>query len=166
MVTPQLILLDRDGTINVKAPEGHYVESPRELVLLPGAAAAIARLNAAGVPVAVVTNQRGIALGRMTTGDLERVHAALRDQLAAHGAHVDRFYACPHEKGVCDCRKPEPGMLLDALRDFGVAARDAVMIGDAASDVEAGVRAGTATVRLEPDGETPDLATAVDRLLA
>jgi D-glycero-D-manno-heptose 1,7-bisphosphate phosphatase len=162
---PRLVLLDRDGTINAKAPDGEYVEAPEALELLPGAAAAVARLNRAKVPVAVVTNQRGVALGRMSIDDLNRVHAAMAAGLAAQGAHVDGLYVCPHATGTCTCRKPEPDMLLDALRDFGVAAEDAVMIGDSDSDVEAGIRAGTATIRLDPGGETPDLAAFVDRLL-
>jgi D-glycero-D-manno-heptose 1,7-bisphosphate phosphatase len=160
----RLALLDRDGTINVGADPGEYIETPDALALLPGAGEAIARLNRAGVAVAVVTNQRGVALGRMTLADLNAVHAALERALARSGARVDAFYACPHAADSCTCRKPRPGMLLDALRDFGVPAEDAVMIGDSDSDAEAGRRAGTATVRLGADA--PDLAAAVGRLLS
>ncbi len=155
MTRPAAAFLDRDGTINVKAPEGEYIETPDALVLLPGAAEAIRALNDAGVPVAVVTNQRGIALGRMTGEDLDRVHARLDALLAdAAGARVDRYYACPHDKDSCDCRKPRPGMLLRAARDLGIDPRDAVMIGDAPSDEEAGRRAGARTIRLGYDAAT------------
>lgn len=164
MSAPRLVLLDRDGTLNVKAPEGEYVTSPDELVLLPGAAEAVRRLNEAGVPVALVTNQRGIALGRMTEADLAAVHARLTDLLAKHAAHLDAVVHCPHDTGGCACRKPEPGMLAAAAEQLGVALRDAVMIGDSASDVEAGRRAGTETVRIGVDA--PSLADAVDALLA
>lgn len=169
-MTPALVLLDRDGTLNVKPPEGEYVTRPEGLVLLDGAAAAVARLNAAGVRVALVTNQRGIALGRMTEDDLRDVHARLAELLAAEGARLDALHHCPHDEG-CPCRKPAPGMLERELREAGVAPGDTVMVGDSDSDVEAGRRAGVRTVRLgaadDPaaDETAPDLAAAVDRLL-
>jgi D-glycero-D-manno-heptose 1,7-bisphosphate phosphatase len=162
---PRLALLDRDGTLNRKAPEGEWITDVEQLELLPGAAEAVWRLNASGVPVAIVTNQRAIALGRLSEAGLERIHAELARRLAAAGAHVDAFYHCPHGHGECRCRKPEPGLLEAAARDFGVAAEDAVMIGDAASDVEAGRRAGTRTVRVGEHGDAPDLLHAVERLL-
>jgi D-glycero-D-manno-heptose 1,7-bisphosphate phosphatase len=171
---PDLVLLDRDGTINVKAAEGEYVTSVYELELLQGVAAAVRRLNERGIPVAVVTNQRGIALGRMTEDDLEAVHAALAARLGAEGARFDTVYHCPHDRGVCACRKPEPGLLLRAARDFGAAPGRSVMIGDADSDVEAGQRAGMMTVQLssaaaaspQADRVVPTLSAAVDLLLA
>ena len=156
-----LLLLDRDGTVNVKAPEGEYVTGPSELELLPGAAEAIARANGAGVPVALLTNQRGVALGRMSERDFEAVHAELVAQLAGEGARVDAIFACMHERGTCSCRKPDPGLLLSALDRFGIAPSEAVMIGDADSDVEAGRRAGVRTMRIDPAaGRSPDEAVA------
>lgn len=146
-----LVLLDRDGTLNRKAPEGDYVTRPDDLVMLPGAAAAVRRLNESEIPVALVTNQRGIARGRMTTADLEAVHESLRAALAREGARLDAIYHCPHDVG-CRCRKPQPGMLLAAIRAFGVAPDEAVMIGDAGSDIEAGVAAGTGTVQIVGEG--------------
>lgn len=139
----RVALLDRDGTINVKAPEGEYIVTPDDLELLPGAADAIRLLNDAQVPVAVVTNQRGIALGRMTEEDLAAVHhrlAAMLDEAA--GARVDLWLHCPHEKGTCRCRKPHPGMLLEALERLGGEPAASVMVGDAASDLAAGAAAG------------------------
>jgi D-glycero-D-manno-heptose 1,7-bisphosphate phosphatase len=161
---PAAAFLDRDGTINVKAPEGEYVETPAEVRLLPGAAAAVRRLNEAGIPVLVVTNQRGIALGRMTEADLAAVHRRLAELLAAEGARVDAWYHCPHDRGECDCRKPEPGMLLRAAREHGVDLERSVMIGDAESDVEAGRRAGARTVLLGVEAES--LEAAVEAVLA
>jgi len=171
-VTVRLALLDRDGTINRKAPEGEYVTHPSQLEVLPGAAAAIRALNDAGVPVAVVTNQRCLALGRLDAAGLEGVHQRLSELLAEQaGAHVDAILHCPHERGTCGCRKPAPGLLHEAARRFGVVPSDAVMIGDALSDVEAGERFGAQTIHLtggaSPATATaPDLATAVRALLA
>ena len=161
---PAIAFLDRDGTINVKLPEDEYVERPEELVLLPGAAEAIARLNAAGVPVAVVTNQRGIARGRMTERDLAAVHEHLDALLAEHGARVDRYEHCPHDRGECACRKPGTEMLVRAARALGRDPAAGVMIGDAESDVEAGRAVGAATYRI--GGEVSSLAEAVDAVLA
>ncbi|MDQ3935919.1 MAG: HAD-IIIA family hydrolase, partial [Actinomycetota bacterium] len=145
---PSAAFLDRDGTINEKAPEGEYVESPDEVVMLPGAAAAVARLNAAGVPVLVVTNQRGIALGRMTEADLAAVHERISSELAAEGAHVDGWYHCPHGLDECDCRKPGTLLFERAASERQLQLDRAVVVGDSASDVEAGRRVGAKTVLL------------------
>jgi D-glycero-D-manno-heptose 1,7-bisphosphate phosphatase len=160
MKEPRLALLDRDGTLNRKPPDGDYVTDASELELLPGAAEAVRALNRAGVGVAVVTNQRCIALGRLDRVGLERIHATLQAQLFdAAGARVDAFYHCPHHVGTCECRKPAPGMLAAAGRDFGTVPEETVVIGDAASDVEAGRRLGARTVQLT-DGESAATATA------
>ncbi|MBE2320422.1 HAD-IIIA family hydrolase [Solirubrobacter sp. CPCC 204708] len=173
---PSAVLLDRDGTINVKAPEGEYVTAPAGLRLIAGAAGAIRAFNRAGVPVAVVTNQRGIARGLMSEQDLEAVHARLEQLLEQEGAFVDAIFHCPHEKGTCACRKPGTELLERARRRFGLATlADAVMIGDADSDVLAGHAAGARTVLLrapaaprpvEADEVAVTLAEAAERLLA
>lgn len=156
------VLLDRDGTINVKPPEGEYVTRADDLHLLPGAAEAIRRLNCAGVPVVVITNQRGIALGVMTEGCLDAVHDRLASLLAASGARVDAIYHCPHEKGTCACRKPGTLLLERAKDDLGLQTLErAVMIGDSVSDVQAGRAAGARTVLLSPCGARPVAADEV-----
>ncbi|MGI5239064.1 HAD-IIIA family hydrolase [Dactylosporangium sp. CA-139066] len=170
---PATIFLDRDGTLNHKAPDGGYVTSPEALRLLPGVGAAVARLNRAGVRVIVVTNQRGVARGLMSEETLASTHRRLQTMLAEHGGSLDRIYSCPHELGVCGCRKPKAGLLLRAAGDDpSIDLADAVMVGDAESDVIAGIRAGTATVRLAgtpgssiADVVLPDLPAAVAWLL-
>lgn len=146
---PSAAFLDRDGTINEKAPEGEYVEGPDEVRMLPGAAAAIARLNAAGVPVIVVTNQRGIALGRMTEADLAAVHSRIVSELAAEGAHVDGWYHCPHGLCECECRKPGTLLFRRAASERSLRLGEAFVVGDSASDVEAGRRIGATTVLID-----------------
>jgi D-glycero-D-manno-heptose 1,7-bisphosphate phosphatase len=165
---PSTVLLDRDGTINVKAPEGEYVTAPDGLILLAGAASAIRALNVAGIPVAVVTNQRGIARGLFSEQDLEAIHARLRELLAEEGASVDVILHCPHEKGVCACRKPGTAMLEQAAEHFGLTSlADAVMIGDADSDIAAGHAAGARTILIrEPWSLRPPETNAVARSLA
>jgi D-glycero-D-manno-heptose 1,7-bisphosphate phosphatase len=173
--------LDRDGTINVKAPEGAYVERWEEFRFLPGAEAAIRRLNDSGIRVVVVTNQRGIALGRLTEADLEGIHARMRAALGAAGARVDAIFHCPHDHDECDCRKPGIGMFLEARAEIpGISFAESAVIGDSLSDMEPGARLGCQTVLLDPKGKRAaeaaaagipidlvagTLAEAVDRLL-
>ena len=169
------VFLDRDGTINVKAAEGDYVTTPDRLELLPGAADAIRRLNAAGLKVIVVTNQRGVALGRMSEADLARVHERLLRELRARGARVDAFYACTHDTGCCTCRKPDTGLFLRAQRDLaGLDFARALVIGDGRADMDAAARLGCRRILIDaaaPDGDAGDqlvarsLAEAVERLL-
>ena len=168
------VFLDRDGTLNVKADEGAYVTEPAQLVLLPGAAAAVRRLNQAGVPVILVTNQRCIARGLLSPDGYGAVAERLRHLLAEGGARLDAEYVCPHEGGSCDCRKPLPGLLHRAAADHaGLVLEHAALVGDAESDVQAGLAAGLTTVRLAPAGvptaacrRCADVGEAVDWLLA
>lgn len=132
-----LVLLDRDGTINVQVV-GDYVRRPEDLVLLPGAAEAIALLNAVGCPVVVVTNQRGVARGLMSSADVDAVHERLGELLAEADARVDAVLVCPHEAGTCRCRKPAPGLLEEALRLVPGARRErCLLVGDSTTDIEA-----------------------------
>ena len=156
----QTVFLDRDGTINVKAPQGQYVTSPAALVLIPGSAAAIARLNAAGIQVVLVTNQRWLSGPAADPAGYARVHARLEELLAAEGAHLDAAYHCPHDRGCCGCRKPGTGMLTRAAREHRFSLGAAVMIGDSGTDVAAGQAAGTATILLRP-GQRPVPGDAV-----
>jgi len=167
------VFLDRDGTINVKAPEGQYVTSPGEVCLLPGAAAAIAQLNAVAMRVIVATNQ-GWLSGMPDMEGYARVHGRLEELLAAGGAHLDAAYFCPHARGSCCCRKPNPGMLQRAAKEHGFRLGEAVMIGDSETDVTAGRAAGTATILLRSGREiassnadliAADLAEAVHLIL-
>jgi len=147
--------LDRDGTINVKAPQGEYVRSVAEFRYLPGAQDAIRMLDDAGWRVVVVTNQRGIALGRMTDEAVDEIHRRLRE------LPVAAVYVCPHEKGACDCRKPGTGLFLQAQRDFPeIEFARSVVIGDAPSDIAAGEALGCRTI-LVGEPPLPSLLDAV-----
>jgi D-glycero-D-manno-heptose 1,7-bisphosphate phosphatase len=170
----ETVFLDRDGTINVKAPENDYVASPDTLVLLPGAAEAIRLLNRQEVSVFIVTNQRGVARGMMTLGDLGRVHSRLTALLAAADAVIDGIYFCAHEVSRCLCRKPLPGLIWQACRDHPEIRMDtSAVVGDADSDIELGRGVGCLTVRLgdiglghpRADHTAPSLLSAVHWLL-
>ncbi len=148
------IFLDRDGVINQKQPEGEYVSSWKQFILLPGVAEAIVALKQAGKRVIVVTNQRGVALGRYTAEDVLAIHKQLQQLLATHGAQVDAFYFCPHDKKQCQCRKPLPGMFEQARAEFPlITANSSVMVGDSLSDIEFGLGVGMPTVFIQGDSE-------------
>ena len=157
------VFLDRDGVLNEKMPEGSYVASRSCFYFLPGVAEAIGRLNRAGMRVVVVSNQRGIALGLYTAADVDEIHCALQKLLAQHGAHVDGFYFCPHDKEQCNCRKPLPGLFEKAVAEFPeISAEHSVMIGDSLSDIEFGRRLGMLTVFIEgtPERQKPGAEAA------
>lgn len=157
-----LVLLDRDGTLNEPAIAGRYVTAPEDARLLPGAGEAVRRLNAAGVPVVVVTNQRGVATGRLTATELQAVHDSLVGQLADCGAHVSGWYVCPHDEGECDCRKPLPGLLAAALADRpGAVAGRCRVIGDAETDMVAGAALGIPGILLAGDSAAGTVAVDV-----
>jgi D-glycero-D-manno-heptose 1,7-bisphosphate phosphatase len=152
--TVQTVFLDRDGVVNRKMPEGRFITSPDEFEPLPGVQQAIAKLNRAGLRVIVVSNQRGIALGLYTAADVLDIHAAFQQDLETHGAHVDAFYFCPHDKAQCNCRKPLPGLFDQALAEFpSIAADTSVILGDSWSDIEFGRRLGMFTIFIEGDPE-------------
>jgi D-glycero-D-manno-heptose 1,7-bisphosphate phosphatase len=137
----RLVMLDRDGVLNADRPDS--VKSPAELVMLAGAAEAVARLNRAGLLVAVCTNQGVVGRGIIDEAMLDRIHGKLRDELARVGARLDGLFHCAdHPQNPGPRRKPAPGMLREAMARFRVAPEDAVMIGDALIDLEAAIAAG------------------------
>ncbi len=139
--------LDRDGVINVKAPEGQYVTRWEDVRFLPGVAAAITKLNESGFRVIVISNQRCVAKGLVTSAEVEALHQRISRELADLGAIIDAVYFCPHDtKPACDCRKPAPGMLLQAAKDHQIDLGASWMIGDSLADVAAGKNAGCKTV--------------------
>jgi histidinol-phosphate phosphatase family protein len=146
-VNKEAVFFDRDGTIN---EEVGYLSRLDQLVLYPTAARAIRMVNEAGMMAVVVTNQSGVARGIFDEAFLEKVHRRLQQMLADSGARIDRFYYCPHHPAEgrvpyvldCDCRKPNPGMILRAARELHIDLGRSYMIGDTFRDVSAARRAG------------------------
>ncbi|MDH5726891.1 MAG: D-glycero-beta-D-manno-heptose 1,7-bisphosphate 7-phosphatase, partial [Nitrospira sp.] len=138
------IFLDRDGTLNA---DPGYITSPDQLELFPGVPETLARLKRAGARLILVTNQSGIARGLLSQDDLAVVHAKLKRILDGAGASLDAIYFCPHHPDDgCDCRKPNPGMIDQAVRERRVDLERAYLIGDHVRDIELAKRIGARSV--------------------
>ena len=145
------VFLDRDGTINKYVG---FLTNPEQFELIPGVAEAIKKINKSGYLAIVVTNQPVIARGDCAWEDLKLIHNKMETELGKEGAFLDAIYICPHHKDKgfegerleykfdCDCRKPKPGLLLQAARDYNVDLKQSIMIGDSESDVLVGISAG------------------------
>jgi D-glycero-D-manno-heptose 1,7-bisphosphate phosphatase len=140
------IFLDRDGVINENVDDG-YVLGWDGFRFLPGSVAAIAALAQLQVPIVVVTNQQGVGKGVMAEATLEDMHARMLAEIAAGGGRVDAVLYCPHLVAAgCECRKPKAGMLRQAADRLGLDLSRSVLVGDAASDVQAARAAGCRAV--------------------
>jgi len=156
-VLKSAVFLDRDDTIIRDVP---YLNDPQGIVLLPGAAEAIRRLNEAKLPVIMITNQSGIARGLLTEEILDSIHDRLIRLLADRSALVDAVYFCPHHpEGTvkafsmeCACRKPAPGMLLKAALDFGLDLKRSYLVGDKSIDIETIAAVGGSGILIAPNG--------------
>ena len=153
------VFLDRDGTIARDVP---YCSRPEDFELLPDAAEGIKLLNEHGFKVVIVTNQSGIARGYFTEGILARIHEKMITELAEHGAHIDAIYYCPHHPDdSCECRKPKPKMVLQAVIDLDIDLSQSYIIGDSEMDVELARRAGCkAGIRVGGSGGMGDWVVA------
>jgi D-glycero-D-manno-heptose 1,7-bisphosphate phosphatase len=150
------IFFDRDGVVNLRKIDD-YVRSWEEFTFLPGIADILAEVHDAGRIAVLVTNQRGIGRGLMSEEDLADIHRRMQEELASHaGTGFDAIYHCPHERSDnCSCRKPLPGMLMQAAAEHNISLADSWMIGDSESDIEAGIAAGCHTARIAaPDEPT------------
>jgi len=175
------VFLDRDGTIS---EEMGYVNHLTRFVMFPYAPAAIRRLNQAGLPVIVVTNQSGVARNFFPESLIPEVHDKMKAELAAAGARVDAIYYCPHIRDDnCKCRKPLPGMLEQAAREHVLDLADSVLVSDRYDDISMGQSVGCHSILVlsgygrgeyeyhrdawprQPDHVVEDLTAAVDLIL-
>ena len=153
------VFLDRDGVINSYVYNADFgtVDSPgtpEEFQLLPGVVEAVAGFNRLGLAVLVVSNQPGVAKGRFTAALLEQTTRKMQADIAAGGGRIDAVYCCPHHPDAvvpgyrvrCECRKPRPGLLLDAAREWDIDLAGSYMVGDGINDIQAGLAAGTRTI--------------------
>ncbi len=141
------VFLDRDGVINasvVRDGKPYPPASVEEMVILPGVREALIALKAGGFDLVVVTNQPDVARGNQTRAAVDAIHAKLQAELP-----LDAVYACCHDDGQCQCRKPLPGMLTDAARDRGLDVSASFMVGDRWRDIDAGNAAGCRSIFID-----------------
>jgi histidinol-phosphate phosphatase family protein len=153
-----MVFLDRDGVINQRL-FGNYVKSWEEFKFLPGVLGALKRLANAGHRVIIVSNQSGIGRELMGHDDLKKIHREMNHQIEEAGGKILRIYVCPHHPDDgCSCRKPRPGLLLQAAEEYGIDLSKSFFVGDCSTDTEAGNRVGCTTIQVgtEPIEESPD----------
>lgn len=142
---PKALFLDRDGVVNV---EKNYLYKIDDFELMEGILDVCRHYEAKGYLIIIVTNQSGISRGYYTQEDFNRLSQWMIEYFKSLGITITNIYHCPHHESIdgnCDCRKPEPGMFLEAQRDFDLDMASSVMIGDNERDIEAAIRAGVAT---------------------
>jgi D-glycero-D-manno-heptose 1,7-bisphosphate phosphatase len=160
----RFVFLDRDGVLNRRSPGKRYVTTPEDLELLPGVREGLSLLSANAYGIVIVTNQQGVARGELSNEALAAVHDELRRQVSGVATILD-ILVCPHsELEGCPCRKPRPGMLLEAARRHAIPLERSFFVGDNPTDVAAGHAAGTRTIFVgEPEalaGQNPDFLAA------
>lgn len=144
------LFLDRDGVINKKL-EGKYVRNFSEFQFLQGALKAVSDLSNIFNRIIVITNQQGIAKGIMSEADLNLLHSQMIRQIENVGGKIDKIYYCPHlAESNCTCRKPKPGMIQQAIKDFpNIIIEDSFLVGDSQSDIDAGVSMRLNTIKVD-----------------
>jgi len=144
------LFLDRDGVINVKL-EARYVRNTNEFEFMQGALVAISKLSKLFKRILIVTNQQGIGKGIMTEDDLNLLHSFMTSEIGKLNGKIDKIYFCPHlDTENCNCRKPNPGMINQAIADFPeIDRQNSYLIGDSDSDIEAGNRMKLNTVKVD-----------------
>jgi len=166
------VFLDRDGIVNKAPPANGYVTRWDDFHLFPEFADVLRTVHDCGYAAVIVTNQRGVAQGLMTLVDVEEIHGNLRKLLSArYSLDLLDILFCPHEEGACECRKPAPGMLLEAARRHDIDLESSWMIGDSERDVAAGRAAGCRTIlvsagktAVEPDVRVKDMRELRSRM--
>ncbi len=176
----RVVFIDRDGVINRNIDNG-YVRTTDDFEILPNVPEALSKLSNAGCQLVVISNQAGVGKGLITKESLDAIDRMMFSAVAKAGGKIAATYYCPHRPDDnCDCRKPAPGLILQASRDLGIDPKETVFIGDAVSDMLAGRAAGCKTVMVltgkttaddaavlepAPDYIAADLTAAVDWLL-
>ena len=174
MLQPRFLMLDRDGVINLDSEA--YIKAPEEWTPIPRSLEAIALLTQAGWRIAVVTNQAGLARGLFDLATLNRIHARMHDMVQRQGGRIEAVFFCPHRsQDNCACRKPKPGLLLEAADRFGADFSGQAFVGDSLRDLQAAsaahmqpvlVRTGNGMQTLEQASLIPDGTQVYDDLMA
>lgn len=138
----KVAFIDRDGVINKKAAPHHYICRIEDVIFNPGIEDLLHQLEQDGYALIVVTNQRGIARRHLTEQTLEDIHTFMRMTLAKKGITIAAILYCPHEKDVCNCRKPAPGLLQQAFEKFHFIKKESIIVSDSYEDIAMGLEFG------------------------
>ncbi|MEJ2252598.1 MAG: D-glycero-beta-D-manno-heptose 1,7-bisphosphate 7-phosphatase [Candidatus Lokiarchaeota archaeon] len=140
------IFLDRDGVIN---KEVNYLSNPKDFEFIPGSIKALRRLQEIGYKLIVITNQSGLARGYFTVETLNKIHNKMKRILRENNVILTDIFICPHHPditGICECRKPKPGLLIQAKQKYNIDLKNSYMVGDTLKDIQAGKNAGCKTI--------------------
>jgi histidinol-phosphate phosphatase family protein len=155
------VFLDRDGVLTRERQD--YIKTPDELEILPGLEAPLLEIQKRGFRIVIITNQSVIGRGLTTHREMSKIHEKLRRELGRFGCTIDAIYYCPHRPDEeCDCRKPNPGLILKASNELGIDTARSWMIGDKDMDLEAAKRAGCRGIKITTNGA--DLLKAVRQI--
>ena len=173
------VFMDRDGVFNQE--NDAYIKSPDDLIIFPNAGESVRRLTEAGYLVVIISNQSGVARGLFTEQDLTNVQGKLVQAIQLAGGTINALYHCPHLPDAgCSCRKPKPGMILQAAEEHDIDLPSSYMVGDRSTDIQCGFNAGVTTVLvltgkhewvvmedepIDPICTAKDISAAVDWIL-
>ena len=155
------IFLDRDGVINKNRDD--YVKSTKELEIFSNIGKEILKLKIKGFLIIVITNQSVINRKIITIRELEEIHSTIQKFLIKSKTSIDKFYFCPHRPDEnCDCRKPKPGLILQAINEFSIDASKSWMVGDSKTDIQAGEKAGCKTILLKKNDSFTNILKIIE----
>ena len=155
------IFLDRDGVINKNRDD--YVKSTKELEIFSNIGKEILKLKMKGFLIIVITNQSVINRKIITIRELEEIHSTIQKFLMKSKTSIDKFYFCPHRPDEnCDCRKPKPGLILQAINEFSIDASKSWMVGDSKTDIQAGEKAGCKTILLKKNDSFTNILKIIE----
>ena len=155
------IFLDRDGVLNKNRDD--YVKSTKELEIFSNIGKEILKLKMKGFLIIVITNQSVINRKIITIKELEEIHLTIQKFLMKNNTSIDKFYFCPHRPDEnCDCRKPKPGLILQAINEFSIDVSKSWMVGDSKTDIQAGEKAGCKTILLKKNDSFTNILKIIE----
>ena len=156
------VFLDRDGVINKN--KDNYVKNVSELEIFPNISESIKKLKDLGFFVIVITNQSAINRGFTTHEDINKIHQTIQEHLKVHKTLIDAFYYCPLKpEDQCICRKPKPGLIIQATKEFNINLKSSWMIGDRDSDIQSAELAGCNSIKIQPDFRLQDAVNMIEK---
>jgi len=156
------VFLDRDGVINKNKDD--YVKNVSELEIFSNISESIKKLKELGFFVLVITNQSAINRGLTTHENINKIHQTIQEHLKTHSTFIDAFYYCPHKpEDHCICRKPKPGLIIQATKEFNIDLKSSWMIGDRDSDIKSAELAGCNSIKIRPDFRLQDAVNMIEK---